>query len=68
MFPVSRLAPSGNPRRATRTAVESGRRLYAQWIVQSSARIVPPRHTYHATSHGISAHGAKSGNIHGAYT
>ena len=48
------------------TAVVSGRRRYAQWIVQSSSRIVPTRQTNQATSHGRSAHGAKSGSIHGA--
>ena len=48
------------------TAVVSGRRRYAQWIVQSSSRIVPTRHTNQATSHGRSAHGANSGSIHGA--
>ena len=46
-------------------AVVSGRRRYAQWIVQSSSRIVPTRQTNHATSHGRTAHGANSGSIHG---
>ena len=48
------------------TAVVSGRRWYAQWMVQSSSRIVPHRHTTQATSHGSSAHGANSGSIQGA--
>ena len=47
-------------------AVVSGRRRYAQWIVQSRSRIVPTRQRNHATSHGSTAHGAKSGSIHGA--
>ena len=66
MLPVSRLAPIGKPSSATRIAVWSGRWRYAQWIVQSRPRIVPPRQTYQATSQGISAHGAKRGSIHGA--
>ena len=40
MLPVSRFAPNGNARIAKMTAVVSGRRRYAQWIVQSSSRIV----------------------------
>ena len=66
MLPVSRLAPAGNARTATITAVVSGRRLYAQWTVQRSSRIVPHRHTTQATSHGSRAHGANSGSIQGA--
>ena len=66
MLPVSRLAPNGKARTATMTAVVSGRRRYAQWIVQSRTRIVPTRHTNQATSQGRTAHGAKSGSIHGA--
>ena len=41
MLPVSRLAPNGKARTATMTAVVSGRRRYAQWIVQSRSRIGP---------------------------
>jgi hypothetical protein len=66
MFPVSRLAANGKARTATITAVVSGRRRYAQWIVQSRSRIVPTRQTNHATSHGSRAHGANIGSIHGA--
>ena len=66
MLPVSRFAPNGNARTAKITAVVSGRRRYAQWIVQSSRRIVAPRQMNHATSHGRTAHGAKSGSIQGA--
>ena len=66
MLPVSRFAPTGKASRTTMIAVVRGRRWYAQWTVQSSSRIVAPRHTTHATSHGSSAHGAKSGSIHGA--
>ena len=68
MLPVSRLAPNGKARKATMTAVVSGRRRYAQWIVQSNRRMVPTRQLNQATSHGSTAHGAKSGSIHGAYT
>ena len=66
MLPVSRLAANGKASTATMIAVVSGRRRYAQWIVQSSSRIVPTRQTNQATSHGSSAHGANSGSIHGA--
>ena len=66
MLPVSRLAPNGNARIAKMTAVVSGRRRYAQWIVQSSSRIVDPRQMNQATSQGRTAHGAKSGSIQGA--
>src|SRR6478752_9626831 len=66
MLPVSRLAPNGKARTAMMIAVVSGRRRYAQWIVQSRRRMVPTRQTNHATSHGRTAHGAKSGSIHGA--
>ena len=66
MLPVSRFAPNGKARTATMIAVVSGRRRYAQWIVHRSSRIVPTRQTNQATSHGSSAHGAKSGSIHGA--
>ncbi len=66
MFPVSRFAPKGNARTAKITAVVNGRRRYAQWIVQSRSRIVPPRQTNQATSHGRTAQGANSGSIHGA--
>ncbi len=66
MLPVSRLAPNGNARSAKITAVVSGRWRYAQWMVQSSSRIVPPRQTNQATSHGRAAHGVNSGSIHGA--
>ena len=65
MFPVSRFAATGNESRATTIAVGRGRDAYAQRIVHSSSRIVPPRHTNQATSHGSSAHGANSGSIHG---
>ena len=65
MLPVSRFAPNGKPSSATLTAVVSGRRRYAQSIVQSSTRIVPTRQTNQATSHGRTAHGANSGSIHG---
>ena len=41
MLPVSRFAPNGNPRRATVIAVARGRRLYAQWIVQSRSEDRP---------------------------
>ncbi len=66
MLPVSRFAANGKASAATMTAVVSGRRRYAQWIVQSSSRIVPTRHTNQATSHGRIAHGANIGSIHGA--
>jgi len=66
MFPVSRLAAIGSASRATRMAVGSGRRPYAQRMDHRSARIVAPRHANQATSHGSSAHGTKSGSIHGA--
>ena len=41
MLPVSRFAPNGKPSRATRIAVSSGRRRYAQWIVQSRSEDRP---------------------------
>jgi len=66
MLPVSRLPAVGNDRIRTRIAVGSGRRVYAQRIDHRSSRIVPPRQTNHATSHGNSAHGMNSGSIHGA--
>ena len=66
MFPVSRFAAIGNARMTTRIAVGSGRSVYAQRIDHRSRRIVAPRYTNHATSHGSSAHGVNSGSIHGA--
>ena len=66
MFPVSRFAAMGKASRTSRIAVGSGRSVYAQRIDHSRRRIVAPRHTNQATSHGRSAHGANSGSIHGA--
>src|SRR5215203_408084 len=64
MFPVSRLAAIGNARMPTRIAVGSGRSVYAHLIDHRSSRIVEPRYTNHATSHGRSDHGVNSGSIH----
>ncbi len=66
MLPVSRFAAIGNARIVTRIAVGSGRREYAQRIDHRSSRIVAPRQTNQATSHGSRAQGTNSGSIHGA--
>ena len=66
MLPVSRLAAIGNDRMSTAIAVGNGRCRYAQWPVHRSSSTADPRQTNQATSHGSSAHGAKSGSIQGA--
>ena len=65
-LPVSTFAAIGKERRTTAAAVASGRRLYAHPAVQKRRISVAPRHANHAASQGRSAHGRKSGSIHGA--
>ena len=66
MFPVSRFAAIGNASSDDEDRRRQRPAAYAQRIDHSSSRIVAPRHTNQATSHGRSAHGANSGSIHGA--
>ena len=66
MFPVSRFAAIGKREDHDEDRGRQRRREYAQRIDHRSSRIVAPRQTNQATSHGSSAHGTNSGSIHGA--